>query len=457
MTRISLKKKLLFFFVTVILVVFMIEFFSFVAFFIIEKQLFSFSKIHSEQKSQTDILRLDSVGKTHKGGKEVDVGKLIPPYMTAEVIHPYLGFVFNPEYNKITKGVIALNREIKANIPITEHGFVDSSDTMLTESDDKITIGIFGGSVAFWFSVLGKDSLISELKKSPIFSNKEIVVVRLASGGYKQPQQLIALNYFLALGAHFDFIINIDGVNEVALPIAENLPKKVFPFFPRGWFLRVQDLPDLTARSIMGEITYLKSKRSDWARVFSKAPFRYSITLNLIWKCYDRRLNMAINEDQIALQNYKPKSGSYAATGPSRHYESEDDLYRDLTSVWERSSLQMHRLSSANNIRYFHFLQPNIFVTGSKVLAQQELKLASDTHPYKEGAERGYPYLTKAGEELVNQGVNFHDLTMVFANRSEPIYVDCCHFNKTGNEILGTVIGQAIVHDINTDITRREK
>jgi len=78
---------------------------------------------------------------------------------------------------------------------------------------------------------------------------------------------------------------------------------------------------------------------------------------------------------------------------------------------------------------------------------EEELRQAFlDNHPHKKSVEKGYPYLIKAGKELVDQGVNFHDLTMVFANKVEPIYHDtCCHFNKTGNEILGAVIGQAIV------------
>lgn len=268
----------------------------------------------------------------------------------------------------------------------------------------------------------------------------------------------MALTYLLALGAHFDIIINIDGFNEVALPPAENIPKNVFPFFPNNWFFRVQNLPDPVIRSIVSEITYLKSKRSKWARIFSKAPFRYSITLNLIWKYYDRNLAMAISKDELILQSYKPNTGSYVVTGPSRHYESESDLFKDLASVWKMSSIQMHTLSAANGIRYFHFLQPNQYVAGSKIMGEKELKQAfQDGHPYKKGVEKGYPYLIKAGEELVNHGVHFHDLTMIFADKVEPIYVDtCCHLNKTGNGILGTIIGQAIIQDINTENTWRE-
>jgi len=35
--------------------------------------------------------------------------------------------------------------------------------------------------------------------------------------GYKQPQQLLVLSYFLSIGQPFDMVMNIDGFNEVAL------------------------------------------------------------------------------------------------------------------------------------------------------------------------------------------------------------------------------------------------
>ena len=443
MTRISLKKKILFYFVMLISVVFLIEFFSFAAFFIIKKEWFSFSRIYSERNSRS--YEIDTL--TSRGGKKGSADN--QTIASGQVIHPYLGYVYSPEYNK----------EEYSNIPISEYGFVDNTGPIHAKSNDRVILGIFGGSVAFWFSVHGIDSLISELRKSPEFLNKEIVIVRTAVYGYKQPQQLMALTYLLALGAHFDIIINLDGFNEVALPPAENMPKNVFPFFPRNWFWRVQDLPDSVTRSIVGEITYLKSKRSKWARVFSKAPLRYSITLNLIWKYYDHNLATAISDDELTLQRYRPNGTSYVATGPSRHYETESALFEDLASFWKMSSLQMYRLSAANRIRYFHFLQPNQYVAGSKIMKKEESKRALlDGHPYKKGAERGYPYLIKAGEELVNQGVHFHDLTRIFTDKVEPIYVDaCCHLNKTGNEIVGTVIGRAIIQDINTENTPGEK
>jgi len=373
--------------------------------------------------------------------------KKVGPEPAAEVIHPYLGYVYNPESNNKGK------TKFHGNIPISEYGFLDKAGFIRTKSDEKVILGIFGGSVAFWFSVKGIESMLKELKKSSIFFNKEIIVVRVALGGYKQPQQLIALNYFLALGAHFDIIINIDGFNEVALPPAENVPKNVFPFFPRNWFMRVQDLPDPTTISFRAEIMNLRSKRSRYARLFSKAPFRYSVTLNTLWYYYDRSLFMQISENELALQGYKLDVSSYVATGPPYQNESEVKLFADLASVWKRSSLQMHNLCTANGIRYFHFLQPNQYVAGSKIMGEKERKQSFlNNHPYKRGVEAGYPYLIKMGEELIQEGVNFRDLTMIFAEKVEPLYEDdCCHFNKRGNEILGTVIGRRIVKELSND------
>ena len=44
----------------------------------------------------------------------------------------------------------------------------------------------------------------------------------MAHEGYKQPQQALVLAYFLSIGQPFDLVINIDGLNEVALSPLNN-------------------------------------------------------------------------------------------------------------------------------------------------------------------------------------------------------------------------------------------
>ena len=57
----------------------------------------------------------------------------------------------------------------------------------------------------------------------------------------------------------------------------------------------------------------------------------------------------------------------------------------------------------------------------------------------------GYPLLRKEGQRLQEQGVAFRDLSGVFRERTETLYVDiCCHFNDRGHEILADAIADAI-------------
>jgi len=57
-------------------------------------------------------------------------------------------------------------------------------------------------------------------------------LVILGFPGYKQPQQLLALAYFLSLGAEYDLIINLDGYNDIVLPVTDNYNLGSTPFSP---------------------------------------------------------------------------------------------------------------------------------------------------------------------------------------------------------------------------------
>lgn len=65
---------------------------------------------------------------------------------------------------------------------------------------------------------------------------------------------------------------------------------------------------------------------------------------------------------------------------------------------------------------------------------------------YAPGAILGYPLLIEGGRELQREGVRFLDLTMVFGDVNETIYVDdCCDFNQLGNEVVARALAQFIL------------
>ena len=73
-------------------------------------------------------------------------------------------------------------------------------EPLLKRRPDRLIIAITGGSVAWQLSVGGEELIRSLLHESPALRDREIIILRLGMSGFKQPQQLQAISYVLALG-----------------------------------------------------------------------------------------------------------------------------------------------------------------------------------------------------------------------------------------------------------------
>ena len=374
------------------------------------------------------------------------------PDFSFGVIHPYVGYVeplgWNPD-NPDFKYPFLWADDF-TNDPFD--GFRSRHHVVQHRSPGVAIVGIFGGSVAEIYHRQGIHITLQKLREHPEYRNKKFVVVCLADGGYKQPQQLMALNYILAQGGQLDFIINIDGFNEVALHAAENAKQDVFPLFPRAWFSRAGEFGDPEILRLFGRRALAETAIRDSAHLFSTRPWSWSPFCHLLWRARSHLLDKRLHETVTAIDNHHAGK-SFAGTGPAYGPATDEQLYRDLVRYWEESSRQMHAVCLANRIRYYHFLQPNQYVKGSKELDESELKNAYlEDHPYRPGVNCGYPLLREAGQRLAASGVRFLDLTDVFKTTKEPIYVDtCCHMNERGNEIIALRIAESIVDDLNRE------
>ena len=372
---------------------------------------------------------------------------------TLIVPHPYVGFVYNPEFDPA--GAARLH-----GVPVSAWGFLDDKAPLRQRSEREVVIGIFGGSVAFWYSVQGVATMLEELARVPAYAGKTFVIVRTALGGFKQPQQAMALNYLLALGGHFDIVINFDGFNEVALSPRDMGPGAAYAFYPRDWGNMLASEGDVNRLRMVGEITYLQKRRGEFAATFLRPVLAQSITANFCWVLFDRRHAGLIDAAQVRLNGYRPAAGvalPYAARGPSGAFKDLAGLERATIAVWRQSSLQMAQLARANGAKYFHFLQPNQYVDGSKPVGDVERKVAflPPGNHYEKAVREGFPLLRVAGAEMARQGVAFHDLTMAFAGIEQPLYIDnCCHVSPQGNLLLGRAIGQAVRSEIEREAPR---
>ncbi|MCA8956453.1 MAG: hypothetical protein KDC87_10290, partial [Planctomycetes bacterium] len=354
--------------------------------------------------------------------------------------HPYLGFVYTPKINQDKF------QAFHSKYPITNFGYVDTQPPIHKRAPGKLVVAIIGGSVALGFGLDGDEMLTRELKKHEEYKDREIEYVRLGLGGHKQPQQLLTMAYLLSLGAEFDLVINIDGFNEIALPPIENVPAGVYPFFPRAWHFISGDALSREQQELVGLRAVNTKWRRDLAAWFRDSVFRYSVTLQLLWKIRDRSYSGAIGHASKALRDQKPEDRSFRSLGPGMDGIDKDRLHAQLARQWRAASVQLHHLCRENGILYLHFLQPNQYVEGSKHIGPVEHKIAwEEKGDYRKHVVLGYPHLIDEGRKLVSDGVDFHDLTGIFRGYEKPLYVDtCCHFNREGQEIMAKRIAAAV-------------
>ena len=361
--------------------------------------------------------------------------------------HPYTGYVLNPDFRP--------NPNIPSR-PVTEFGYYDEKPPLQRRAAGKCIVAIIGGSVAQNFS-FDAEILVENLRRSEQFSAMDITVVNLALAGYKQPQQLMTLAYMLTLGAEFDIVVNIDGFNEVALHEAENGRFGVFPIYPRNWPNQNAGRYDQALQRELRRRDSASERRQALARTFSRWPLRDSAVCNLIWTWRDQVCVAELQGIEEEIRCAVTPRTRFIETGPRVSGFAEGDVYQHLAGIWQRSSLQLNRLCQANGIRYYHFLQPNQYVAGSKILNPYERGQAFDeNHRYRPGVEKGYPLLIDKGQDLVRAGVRFVDLTRVFAETEETIYCDtCCHVNQRGDNILAAHVARAIIEDTMADVALR--
>ncbi len=360
-------------------------------------------------------------------------------FIAPAVIHPYSGAVMEP---KDDGGALSIDGRYR----VTEYGFVDTGPPIHRCSPERVIVGILGGSVARQFGQNATDILAHEFSQIPAFAGRQIQFVRLASNGYKQPQQLMTVNYLFTLGAEFDILINLDGVNEAALPGIDNVPVGVFSAYPRDWGKMIVSTASPEFVRMAGYVAYLRKQERDDAVWFGSIPWRYSPTALLVWGMRKNRSNHSISDQLQAMSRYTKKEMTYCGSGPPEHFESDKAMYEHCTDLWRRSSILLHQVCAARGIRYFHFLQPNQYVLGSKPIGRDEAAEAvKEGSPMCVAIRACFPLMQAQAPLLAQAGVDFTDLTGVFADHPEPIYNDiCCHMEMSGDLIMAKAIAARI-------------
>jgi hypothetical protein len=375
-----------------------------------------------------------------EGVADLDVVVLMEAHEQS-ILHPYLGYVLDPSIARTRPNGVTYH-------PYNRLGF-SGAEPAFSESDEEVTVAVSGGSVALFLPLTNPQGLGALLADDDRFRGKRIRFANVSLPGFKQPQALLTLNYLLALGADIDIWINFDGFNDVVLPVAENLPAHIAPVYPRGWSVLSRYAATAEERRLRSEIYALGRSRNESRRFISDTILARSAFVLVVWEAIDMRYASRIsklNSELVAAINHAVAAPTQV--GPLYGSEPllEDEAFDQAIDIWKNSSLQMHRLCAANGIQYIHFIQPNQYFVGSKTLSEDEKRSAWAPGGYQPFAEKGYPLLVRAAEDLRAQGVPVVDLTRVFADEPKTVYIDtCCHFNRYGNQELVRHIADAIL------------
>ena len=303
-------------------------------------------------------------------------------------------------------------------------------------SEAPVVIGLVGGSVAhdllpYFSRAVYRYFSDNNLARRP-------AVLGLGYLSMKQPQPVMVVAEQLARGGRFDLIVNLDGYNEIFFS-GRNYREGVFPFYPYQW----SALTGLTAAETLraGRIGVLREEQAELRRAAAAHPLRASAVFGLFNRYGRERV-----AGQIVQLNAELTAGRadyiWGRHGPRGQWRTEGDWYPAVAPVWYRSSLALAELADLAGAEYYHFLQPNQYLPGSKPLSAAELACCYTDAAFREGVYRAvYPRIAEWGEGLQQRAVNYFDLTQIFQGNRETLYGDeCCHLNARGNELLAAAI-----------------
>jgi hypothetical protein len=352
---------------------------------------------------------------------EADSEEAGPP--PKQTIHPYVGWA-NERW---------------------EERYAELATSFTEESFDVV---VLGGSVAAKMFAAGAGEIEDMLEEDPRLEGRAVHTYSLSRGGLKQPQQLILLSYLLDMGWKPDAVIEHDGFNELALAVQNALEFGVHPLHPvfPSWGPLIEATrrdPELDALGY--EVRLEQSRARELADSVARLGIDYSGIASRFalekMRSIQVRFNAARGE---YLEQVRRGGREREIAGPPFEASFENALELAVRN-WTESSRSMHAICSARGIVYVHVLHPTLHDVGSKPLTQGEIEAGAAPVHWVRAIEAGYPRLRQEGARLAEEGVAFHDSSLIFADDQAARYVDACHVNGASSELLARDVARALL------------
>ncbi len=357
-------------------------------------------------------------------------------------LHPFFGYV-------VRSGLFSDNPH---GLRVNNYGFYSHRDYPIPREDERqFFIAILGGSVAADVSNHEQifpgqpGSMIHELKQLPELAERDVVILNLASGGYKQPQQVLILSYFLSIGQEFDAIVNVDGFNEVALsplnqdaglPVAMPSAQHILP-------LSAVANADAELAMHLARLRVRKVELLEDIDALEQAGLAFAYALRRIR--VQRNLKRYSEEvERVQQQSTLPAEEGIYALARDQPPPTDKEALKQMIDLWANASKMIHDQTRVRGIPYLHVLQPNQYHPTARKFTEYEQSIFGNM-PYIDGVLTGYPLLLERMKELQDSGVEVRSAVNIFDQEPEGVYRDgCCHVTLRGQQILSTYIGREL-------------
>lgn len=382
--------------------------------------------------------------------------------LTRQGVHPYFGPTHKPGIpfdvpssvrgGEADRGAPGASTRV-AGVATNNFGFTSRYNYPFQKTrSDQFVVGIFGGSVGDWFCQLGAARLAERLKQHSFFSTRDVITLCLSHEGYKQPQQLLLLAYFLSIGQQFDLVVNIDGFNEVALSAQNNdhgIDISMPSFGHLSPLVNLVDRATLTPAKLesLATISRYKERLNELAERINRSRLA---SVRFVREQYYRVLLRRYRDELLVFDKLpsNPSESSLIQVTPAVKHREGAMVFEDIARSWAQSSLLMNDLAAAGGAPYFEVVQPNQYFT-TRRFGPEEAKVAiAESSPFRPSVEQGYPLLVREVESgtFRTRNVRVLDATRIFDREPRTVYMDnCCHYTMVGNEILADFIADGIL------------
>ncbi len=308
--------------------------------------------------------------------------------------------------------------------------------------EEDYVVVILGGSVASVQANRQDNTFRAAVAGGRGIDENQVKILNSAHGAYKQPQQVMALSFLLSQGFVPDVVINIDGFNEVAIS-AHNASLGVRPEYPSVTMWEPLVKSGIGSPDSQEKLLTIFSLRKQADRLLANS-LRFKAHYSAMLGTYIDSLMRRLRHNY--LRNYSEWIAELAkAPTPSKNlappYTSDvKNAIASSADLWFESSLTLKSLCDGRSIEYLHFLQPTLLDPGKKELTEDEEEVGDALPEWTEGVKIGYPLLLSRSKEFPGKNISFFDCSGIFQKTKKTLYIDCCHYNTMGNDILGAFI-----------------